>query len=198
MHAARRYPAGVRRLAALTLAGLCALALSACGDTLQVKPISHHILEGLVQAPYAVYWLGGTFHGLGVSEASKDTSGAYSVQYGSCIEGGQGNCVAPLRVVTSPDNSFLPGGSTPSRHTTIRGQDAVVAENGRAIVIATGVVVLDIYARNAQLARAAAQTAVPINEPGAPEAALPARLPDTGFGNTPLPSQVPNPLHPVT
>jgi hypothetical protein len=198
MHAARRYPAGVRRLAALTLAGLCALGLSACGDTLQIKPIPHNILEGLVQAPYPVYWLGGTFQGMGVSDAGKDTSGAYSVQYGNCIEGGQGNCVAPLRVVTSPDNSFMPGGSTPSRRTAIRGQDAVLAEGGRAIVLATGGVVLDIYAKDAQLARAAAQTAVPINEPEAPEAPLPARLPDTGFGDTPLPSQVPNPLHPVS
>jgi hypothetical protein len=198
MQAARRYPAGVRRLAALTLAGLCALALSACGDTLQTKPIPHNILEGLVQAPHTVYWLGGTFQGMGVSDASKDISGAYNVQYGHCIEGGQGNCVAPLLVVTSPDNSFLPSGSTPSRHTSIRGQAAVLADSGKTIVIATGGVVLDIYAKNAQLARAAAQTAVPINEPEAPEAPLPARLPDTGFGDMPLPSQVPNPLHPVS
>jgi hypothetical protein len=188
----------VRRIAALTLAALCALALSACGDTLQTKPIPHNILEGLLQAPHTVYWLGGTFEGMGVSEASKDISGAYSVQYGHCIEGGQGNCVAPLLLVTSPDNSFLPGGSTPSHHLSIRGQDAVLAEQGRAIVIATGDVVLDIYAKDAQLARAAAQTAVPINEPGAPEAPLPARGPVSGFGETPLQSQVPNPLRPIS
>jgi hypothetical protein len=35
---------------------------------------------------------------------------------------------------------------------------------------------------------------VAINEAGAPQAPLPARLPDTGFGSTPLPSQVPSPL----
>ncbi len=29
------------------------------------------------------------------------------------MQGGQGYCVPPLRIVTSPDNSFLPGGSLP-------------------------------------------------------------------------------------
>jgi hypothetical protein len=38
---------------------------------------------------------------------------------------------------------------------------------------------------------------VPINGIGAPEAALPRRLPDSGYGETPLPSQVPSPLHPL-
>ena len=37
------------------------------------------------------------------------------VQYGDCLQGGQGTCVPPLRIVTSPDNSFLPGGSAPQR-----------------------------------------------------------------------------------
>ena len=43
-------------------------------------------------------------------------------------------------------------------------------------------------------ADAAAHTIVPINQVGEPGAPLPARLPDTGFGSTPLPSQVPSPL----
>jgi hypothetical protein len=185
------------RLGALSLAGLCALALGACGDTLQDQPIPHNILEGLVEAPFPVYWLGGSFQGLAVTEATHDASGAFSVQYGNCLQGGQGTCVPPLRVVSSPDNSFLPGGSTPSRVTPIRGIAAVVAEAGRTIVIPTAGVVVDIYAKDPQLARAAAQTVVPINGVGAPEAPLPARLPDTGFGERPLPSQVPVPPRPV-
>ena len=57
--------------------------------------------------------------------------------------------------------------------------------------------VVGIYADSRRLAAAAAQTIVPINEAGVPGARLPARLPDTGFGSTPLPSQTPSPLRSV-
>ena len=193
---AHRYPAGVR-IGAPLLAGLCTLALGACGDTVQQKPIPHNILEGLIAAPQAVYWLGGSFHGLGIIEAAHDPSGAYSVSYGNCLQGGQGTCVPPLRIASSPDNSFLPGGQTPSSTASIRGVDALAHQSGRTLVIATGAVVVDIYANDASLARAAAQAMVPINDVGAPDARLPARLADSGFAATPLPSQVPSPLHPL-
>jgi hypothetical protein len=55
-------------------------------------------------------------------------------------------------------------------------------------------VILDVYAHTPALALAAAQTAVPINAPGAPDGPLAAPLPDTGFGERPLPSQTPSPL----
>jgi len=179
------------------LAAVCALALCSCGNTLQVQPIPHNILEGLVVAPFPVYWVGGSFRGLGVTEASHDPSDAYAVAYGNCLRGGQGYCVPPLRIVTSPDNGFLPGGATPVRTVRIRGAHALLAEQGRTIVIPTGAVVLDIYANSAPLALAAAQAAVPINAPGAPGEALPAALPPGDFEAKPLPSQVPNPLHPL-
>ncbi len=147
-------------------------------------------------SPYPVYWLGGTFHGLAITEASRDPSGAFTVQYGDCLEGGQSTCVPPLKVVTSPDNSFVPGeDSTTSRaRTSLRGVAGFVAERGNTISIATGGVILDIYAHTPALALAAATTAVPINYPGAPASPLPAQLPDTGFGSHPLPSQAPSPL----
>jgi hypothetical protein len=194
--AARRYPAGVRPSARplAALAAVCALALTACGNVVQEKPIPHNILESMLLAPYPVYWLGGTFRGLEITEASRDPSGAFSIQYGECLEGGQGTCVPPVRVVTSPDNSFLPGGSTPSDTTRVRGVVAVVAQAGSTIEIPTGGVVVDIYATNPRLAAAAAQTVVPLNARGAPQAPLPAQLPDTGFATTPLPSQIPSPL----
>jgi hypothetical protein len=180
------------------LAGLCAaVALGACGDTLQTQPISHSILENLIEAPFPVYWLGTDFKGMDVSEASHDPGEAYTVQYGNCLRGGQGTCVPPLRVVSSPDNSFLPGGSTSRRVVSIRGVPAAIAQGGAAIAIATGSVIVDIYARDPQLALAAAAAVVAINHTGAPQAPLPAPLPDTGFGNTPLPSQIPAPLHPL-
>jgi hypothetical protein len=176
------------------LAALCALALSACGNTLQDRPIPHNTLEGLIVAPFPVYWVGGAFHHLQISEATHDPGGAFSVKYGDCVQGGQSTCVPPLRIVTSPDNSFLPGGSTQVRRTHIRGAAAVVAQGGETIEIPTAGVVLSVYARNPGLAAEAVATAVPINEPGVPEARLPATLPVTPFAETPLPSQVPSPL----
>jgi hypothetical protein len=190
-------PLAARSLAALCIAALCALALSACGDTLQGRPIPHNILEGMIGAPFPVYWLGGSFEGLPIGEATYDPSGSYSVQYGNCLQGGQGTCVTPLRIITSPDNSFLPGGSTPGRRTRIRGATALIAQAGRTIELATAGVVVDIYATSARAAAAAARAAAPINQPGSPEAPLAPALANTGFGEMPLHSQVPPPLHPL-
>ena len=185
------------RPAAILLAGLCVSAIAGCGDTLQDRPIPHNVLESLIEAPIPVYWLGASFNGMAVTEATHDPGGAYNVQYGNCVRGGQGVCIPPLRVVTSPDNSFLPGGSTRVRITSIRGVAAKLAQAGHAIVLASGGVVIDVYANSSQLALAAAATAAPINQAGAPEAELPTPLPDTGFAETPLSSQVPTPLRPL-
>jgi len=195
----RRYPASVRRTPKplIALAALCAVALGGCGDTLQDQPIAHNTLEGLLVASHPVYWLGGSFHGLKITEVTPDPGGAFSIQYGDCLEGGQGACLPPLRVVTSPDNSFLPGGSAPHLTVPIRGVRAVVAQGGQTIEIPTGDVVVDIHATDPRVAGTAAQTIVPINAIGAPRAPLPARLPDTGFGNMPLPAQTPSALHPL-
>jgi hypothetical protein len=188
----------VRRLLASSLAALCALGLCACGNTLQVQPIAHNTLEGLIVSPFPVYWLGDSFEGMAVSETVHDPGGAYAVQYGNCLQGGEGSCLPPLRVVTSPDNSFLPGGATPTTRTRIRGLPALLEQSGRTVVLATAGVVVDVYAANAHTAVAAARTMVPINEVGAPEAALPVALPNTGFAETPLPRQVPPPLRPLS
>jgi hypothetical protein len=190
---ASRLPGTIRGGVALVLSML-ALALTACGDTLQDQPIPHNTLESLLVAPYPVYWLGGSFQGLRITEASHDPGGAFTVQYGDCKVGGQGTCVPSLRVVTSPDNSFLPGGAAPQQRTDVRGAAAVVARSGQTIEIPTGGVVVGIYALTARLADAAAATVVPINAVGSPGALLPPRLPDTGFAETPLPSQMPSPL----
>jgi hypothetical protein len=182
-------------LRTLALAPLCALTLSACGDTLQDRPVAHNTLEGLLTAPYPVYWLGRTFQGMQITEASHDPGGAFMLRYGDCVEGGQGTCVPPVRVVTSPDNSFMPGGGAPRRTARIRGTTAVLAERGHTIELPAGGVVVGIYATSASLAAAAAATIVPINAVATPGGPLPAPLPDTGFATTPLPSQMPAPLH---
>lgn len=187
-------PGAVALGALASLLAACALALGACGDTLQDRPIPHNTLESLIVAPYPVYWLGRSFQGLEITDASHDPSGAFSVQYGDCVVGGQSTCVTPVSVVTSPDNSFVAGGTTPQSTAVLRGVRAVLAQHGHTVAIATGGVVVNVYADSARLASAAAQTIVPINDVGEPGAPLPARLPDTGFASTPLPSQVPSPL----
>jgi hypothetical protein len=179
------------RLAVRLLAALCAISLGACGNTLQDKPIPHNTLESLIVAPYPVYWLGGVFQGLAITGATHDPGGSYSVQYGDCLKGGQSTCVPPLRVVTSPDNSFLPGGSTQRQSVALRGLVATFAQGGATVQIPTAGVVVGIYARDPRLSRSAARTVVPINLPGSPEAPLPAPQRDTGFAETPLPSQIP-------
>jgi hypothetical protein len=186
-----RYPLSRNRPLALLALGLCTLVLGGCGNTLQDQPISHTTLEGLILAPYPVYWLGGSFRRMAITEASEDPSGAYTVQYGDCAEGGQNTCVARLRVVTSPDNSFIPAGSQPHRAIRIRGVTGVAAQDEKTIELPTADVVVNIYANSPQLARAAAETAVPINDVGTPTEPLPTPLPNTGFGERPLPGQVP-------
>jgi hypothetical protein len=176
---------------ALLVLSLCTLVLGGCGNTLQDQPISHTTLEGLLLAPYPVYWLGGSFQRMAITEASEDPSGAYTVQYGDCAKGGQNTCVARLRVVTSPDNSFIPAGSQPHHAIRIRGVTGVAAQEDETIELPTAGVVVDIYTNSPELARAAAETAVPINDVGAPAAPLPLPLPDTGFGEEQLPGQAP-------
>jgi hypothetical protein len=181
----------------LCAAVICAAALGACGDTVQDQPIPHNTLESLLLAPFPVYWLGGSFKGTAITEAVQDPSGAFRVQYGDCVQGGQSSCVPAVRVITSPDNSFIPGGTTPSEATRVRGVAAVVAQGSETVEIATGAVVVSIHAENPRLAASAAQTMVPINGIGAPGARLPGRLPDTGFAEAPLPAQTPPPLKPA-
>ena len=188
----------MRALAALCALAGGALALCSCGNTLQDRPIPHNILESLIAAPFPVYWLGASFEGMAVSEATRDPGGAYSLHYGDCLRGGEGACVTAIQVVTSPDNGFLPGGSATTRRVRIRGIDALLARAGRTVVLPTSGVVVDVYATSARSAAAAARTVVPINEVGSPGGSLPAALPNSGFGEMPLPSQLPLPLRPLS
>jgi hypothetical protein len=162
-----------------------------------MQPIPHNELESLIAAEYPVYWLGRAFHGLPLSEATRDPSGGFSVLYGACKQGGQGTCLPPLRVVTSPDNSFVPGGTVAGETVTIRGVSALVTRDRHTIVLPTGSVIVAIYALDSRLAAAAAQTAVPINAVGSPAAPLAPPAPDTHFAASPLPQQIPSQLAPL-
>lgn len=187
-----RLPTRARPAAALALLVLGAFGLSACADTVQDEPTPPSALEALaIQEKFPVYWLGGTFRGLPITHVGSDPSGAYEIQYGNCLVGGESVCVTPLQIVTSPDNSFLPGGDAPQRAVLVRGVRGRSALGGRALSLPTGGVVVDLYADKPALARAAAEAMVTINALGLPGAPLAPPLPNTGYGARPLPSQQP-------
>jgi hypothetical protein len=125
-----------------------ALLLGGCGDTLQDQPIGPAPFESvIVKSRFPVYWLGLRFSGMQVTGVTTDPGGAVTIQYGDCLMGGQYTCVTPLEIVTSPDNSFLPGGATPSDTLALRGVQAASRQQGRAISVRTGGVVVSVYAR---------------------------------------------------
>jgi hypothetical protein len=170
----------------------CALVLSCCGDTLQDKPIGPSALEKvIVKSRFPVYWLGTSFAGMPISSVMIDPSEAVTIRYGNCTVGGQYTCLTPLSIVTSPDNSFVPGGSAPARTLSIRGVRARASQGARTLAIPTGAVVVNVYAERSALAGMAARMMAPLNKVGLPLAPLPATLPNTGFGLLPLPGQVP-------
>jgi hypothetical protein len=175
---------------------LCALAVSSCGDTLQDQPIGPAALETvLVKSRFPAYWLGLKFKGMQITSVTIDPAEAVTIRYGDCVLGGQYTCVTPVSVVSSPDNSFIPGPPPASGPATrllmLRGASASVARGGATLAIPTGGVVVSVHARNPELAREAATTMAPVNEVGLSQAPLPAALPDTGLARTPLPSEVP-------
>lgn len=182
-------PAGAGGL--LALAG-CLVVLAGCGDTLQDQPTSPASLESVItKSRFPVYWAGLKFSDMRVTGVVVDPSGAVTISYGDCLVGGQYTCVVPLSIVTSPDNSFLPVGTATAQSTDVRGVAASATGRGRTLTLRTGGVIVSIYARDASLARSAAQTMVPLNKAGLPGATLSAPLPDTGFDRVPLRSQVP-------
>jgi hypothetical protein len=179
-------------LAAAALLALGGLALGGCANTLQSQSVAPGFLEPLaMQEEYPVYWLGGTFRGLPIISVAHDASGSYTIKYGNCRQGGENVCVTPLEIVTSPDNSFRPGGSTPQRAISVRGAASTLAQSGRTIEVSTGGVVVDVYADSVALARAAAEAMVSINAVQLPGSPLPRALPTTDFAQKPLISQQP-------
>jgi hypothetical protein len=181
-------------LAAMALATLGAVG---CGNTVQSVPAGRSSLEAVMVSPFPVYWAGSQLSSMSIREVTRDPGGAITIDYGDCLEGGQGACVSPLRIVTSPNNSFTPGGAGPLREVEVRGVKAREMSGGRTLIIPTGNVVLDIYADNPGLVRSAAAAAVPLGEASAFGEDLPAPLPDAGYANVPVKGQIP-PLAPVT
>lgn len=186
----------VRGALALLLACVPAALLGGCANTIQDQPVRNVALERLLEVQrYPIYWVGASFHGLKLTSALPQIGGAYVVQYGDCYVGGQEACLTPLELISSPDNSFIPGiGTRDTEVTRIRGVKAVIAERGEVVELKTSDAVIAIRARRRSIALAAAQEMVPINQLGEPNTPLPAALPDTGYAEKPLNTQRPHPL----
>jgi hypothetical protein len=172
---------------------LCALALGSCGgNTLQDQPIGPAPLETvLVKSRFPVYWLGLRYRDMRITSVVIDPGGAVTIRYGDCVLGGQYTCVTPISIVSSPDNSFIPGRTSLTRSLALRGATASLAQGGATLAIPTGGIVVSVYARNPPLARAAAATMTPVNRVGLVGAPLPGAVPDTGSERVPLASEVP-------
>ena len=185
----------MRRYVILLLAG-AGLVVAGCGDTVQSAPLGRSALESLLLAKFPVYWAGNEVEGLQAREISVDPGGAVTLQYGNCLEGGQGTCVAPLRIVTSPNNDFVPGGAGPVRDIPLRGTTARTLNGGSTIVVPAGPVVLSVFATSDTLADAAAARAAPITDVAAFGQPLPPPGPSNGHAGTALPGQIP-PYQPI-
>jgi hypothetical protein len=188
----RSLPHPPRRAWLGTTLVLCALALASCGDTLQDQPIGPSPLETvIVKSRFPVYWLGLRFHGMQITSVAIDPGEAVTIRYGDCVLGGQYTCVTPVSIVSSPDNSFIPGATAATRSLPLRGATASVAQAGATLAIPTGGVVVSVYARSPSLARTAATMMALVNKVGLPQTPLPAAAPNTGLDRIPLPSEVP-------
>ena len=128
LHATPARPRDPQRGSAALLA-LCALALGACANTLQDEPVAPSFLEPLVDAGGISRSTGSAapFGGCRSSTSGATPAGPTRSSTATAPQGGENVCVTPLQIVTSPDNSFRPGGSTPQR----RDLGARRAEHGR-------------------------------------------------------------------
>jgi hypothetical protein len=166
-------------------------ALSACGAQVAVRPPPPNpLLELVALSKFPVYWLGGSFDGLRLTEITRDSGGAISLQYGACLRGGQYECLAPLTVVTSPEDSFLPHGHNPLRARTLRGVRAFLTASGHIYEIPTGPVVVSIYASQSSLAAAAARSLAGLNTAILPSSALSPPSGNGSYARLPLSGQM--------
>jgi hypothetical protein len=172
----------IRRTAALlALATLPAAALAGCG-TSQPGPISAAELASARTFPYyTIYWAGPTFEHHPVTaadgvQAYKASTGD-SIYYGGCVSGngplGSNGCLLPLKVRTTVYvlHSNVELGT--QRNTVIRGVPAAVFDEGRAIELYTGQLMIDVYSNTAARTLAAANLLRPLNATGTSSTPLP-------------------------
>lgn len=175
----------VRSLLSLTKAAmtavLAAIALAGCG-TSQPPPISATELASAKTFPYfTLYWVGSSFAGSPLTAADGlegyRAKGGDSLYYGDCVGSEDvlrsGGCMLPLRVSTSiyALHSNVDLGS--QRNVVIRDVPAAIFNEGRAIELYTGRLMVEVYSNSATRALAATRLLRPLNAPGSDEGPLP-------------------------
>jgi hypothetical protein len=171
-----------RRAAFASLIGALLCLLTAGCGTSQPKRISAAELAEARAFPYfTVYWVGESFAGRPVTaadgvQAYKQKAGD-SVYYGDCVSGngllGSAGCLLPLKVTTSIWALHSNVDLGPQSNAIIRGVPAAIFEDGRAIELYSGRLVIDLHSNTSARAYAAAQLLRPINAEGDDRAPLP-------------------------
>jgi hypothetical protein len=170
-----------RTAALLALTALAAAAPAGCG-TSRPGPISAAELAGARTFPYyTIYWAGPTFDGRPVTaadgmQAYKASTGD-SIYYGDCVSGngplGSNGCLLPLKVRTTVYTLHSNVELGTQRNTIIRGVPASIFDEGHAIELYTGRLMIDVYSNTAARALAATNLLRPLNASGASSTPLP-------------------------
>ncbi len=172
-----------RRSALLASAALAVLlCVSACGDT-SPPPISRGELAAARTFPYyTVYWVGMSFahHPLTAADevSSYNPNVGESLYYGNCLKRGilSSGCLLPLKVTTlvyAPQSNVMLGGQ---RNLLLRGVPAAAYQQGRAINLYSGQLLIEVHAASEQDALAAVRMLRPFNRAGSAKGPLPPPL----------------------
>jgi hypothetical protein len=161
---------------------MTAIVLAACGGSGgPPPPIAAAELAAARSFPYyTLYWVGAGFEGKPLTaadglESYKPLTGD-SLYYGDCIEGGPlsaSGCVMPLKITTAVYALHRNVDLGPQRNTIVRGVPAAVYDEGRAIELYTGRLVIDLHSNDHAKAQAAAQRLQPLNATGSAASPLP-------------------------
>jgi hypothetical protein len=168
------------RLVALLVA-LTASLLCGCGASQPPAISSLELAEARSFPYYTLYWVGETFAHRPLTAADgvegyKPKDGD-SIYYGDCVSGGSilgsGGCLLPLKVSTAIYALHSNVDLGPQRNTVLRGVPAAIFDDGRAIELYTGRLMVDVYSSSATRALAAVKLLRPINAAASSSAPLP-------------------------
>lgn len=164
-----------------TLALVLALLLAGCGNAQPQRISAAELAEAQTFPYYTIYWVGPSFQGKPLTGA--DGVAAYkpftgdAVYYGDCVKGngilGSNGCLMPLKVSTAVYSLHSNVNLGTQRNTIIRGVPAVIFDEGHAIELFTGRLMIDVYSNTAADAHAAAQRLRPLNTGGSSGMPLP-------------------------
>jgi hypothetical protein len=179
--AARPWPARLRQAIPALLAALTASLLCGCGASQPPTISSTELAEARSFPYYTLYWVGETFVHRPLTAADgvegyKPKDGD-SIYYGDCVSGesilGSGGCLLPLKVTTAIYELHSNVDLGPQRNTVLRGVPAAIFDEGRAIELYTGRLMVDVYSNNPSRALAAVKLLRPINATGSASGPLP-------------------------